>query len=51
MEDLLTAPIAVAGVSHHTATVDRLEQFRFPDELAFLAGAKDRFRGVIILQT
>lgn len=51
MEDLLAAPIAVAGVSHHTATVDRLEQFRFPDELAFLAGAKDRFKGVIILQT
>jgi glutamyl-tRNA reductase len=51
MDDLLFVPIAIAGISHHHATVDKLEQFRFPDEAAFLARAKDRFRGVLILQT
>ncbi len=51
MNDLLFVPIAIAGISHHHAMVDRLEQFRFPDEAAFLARAKDRFRGVLIIQT
>jgi glutamyl-tRNA reductase len=51
MPGTLFAPIAIAGLSHHTATVDRLESFRFPDEQAFLARARDRFRGALILQT
>ena len=45
------APLAIAGLSHHTATVDKLESFRFPDEAAFLEKAKDRFRGALLLQT
>jgi glutamyl-tRNA reductase len=51
MPGTLFAPIAIAGLSHHTATVDRLEAFRFPDEHAFLVKGKDRFRGALILQT
>ena len=51
MQDLLAAPIAIAGISHHTATVDKLEQFRFPDEQTFLSEAKERFKGIILLQT
>ncbi len=47
----LQVPIAVAGVSHHTATADVLERMRFPDELAFLQAARERFRGVLLLQT
>jgi len=44
-------PLAIAGISHHTAKVDVLEQARFPDERAFLERARDRFRGVMLLQT
>lgn len=44
-------PLAIAGISHHTATVDTLEKARFPDEEAFLERARDRFRGVLLLQT
>ncbi|MDD1719722.1 MAG: glutamyl-tRNA reductase [Methanoregulaceae archaeon] len=51
MPDPLLAPIAMAGLNHHTATAAVLEAFRFPDEEAFLAAAKDRFRGVALLQT
>ncbi len=51
MNQVLFSPIAIAGLSHHTATVDMLEAFRFPDEEAFLRKAKDRFRGVLLLQT
>ena len=51
MTHVLFSPIAIAGLSHHTATVDMLEAFRFPDEEAFLRKAKDRFRGVLLLQT
>ncbi|MFA5332314.1 MAG: glutamyl-tRNA reductase [Methanoregula sp.] len=43
--------IAVAGVSHRTADVKTLEAFRFPDEAAFLTKAKERFPGVLLLQT
>ncbi|MDD1689116.1 MAG: glutamyl-tRNA reductase [Methanoregula sp.] len=45
------APLAIAGVSHHTANVTTIEAFRFADEEAFLAAARNRFCGVIILQT
>jgi glutamyl-tRNA reductase len=45
------APIAIAGVSHHTANVTALEAFRFPDEPALLQKAGQRFKGVLLLQT
>jgi glutamyl-tRNA reductase len=45
------APIAIAGVSHHTANVTALEGFRFPDEPALLQIAGQRFKGVLLLQT
>ncbi len=51
MNQVLFSPIAIAGLSYHTATVDMLEAFRFPDEEAFLRKAKDRFRGILLLQT
>ncbi|HPX73503.1 MAG TPA: glutamyl-tRNA reductase [Methanoregulaceae archaeon] len=51
MNQALFTPIAIAGLSHHTATVNMLEAFRFPDEAAFLRKAKDRFRGILLLQT
>lgn len=44
-------PIAIAGVSHHTADVSTLEAFRFPDEPEFLRRAGQRFIGVLLLQT
>jgi len=44
-------PVAIAGVSHHTADVTTLETFRFPDEPAFLQQAGERFKGVLLLQT
>ena len=43
--------IAIAGVSHHTADVKSIEAFRFPDEPALLAAAKERFTGALLLQT
>ena len=45
------ARIAIAGVSHHTADVIALENFRFGDEPAFLEAAARRFSGVLLLQT
>jgi len=44
-------PLAIAGVSHHTANVAAIEAFRFANEEEFLAAARDRFPGVMILQT
>ena len=44
-------PIAIAGVSHHTANVAAIETFRFPDEAEFLAQAGRRFSAVLLLQT
>ncbi|MCE5338234.1 MAG: glutamyl-tRNA reductase [Methanomicrobiaceae archaeon] len=46
-----TAPLALAGLNHHTADIATLEVFRFPDEAAFLREARERFRGVLLLQT
>jgi glutamyl-tRNA reductase len=43
--------IVIAGVSHHTAKVTKLETFRFPDEPAFLHLAGERFKGILLLQT
>jgi glutamyl-tRNA reductase len=51
MNEPAAAPIAIAGVSHHTANVTALEAFRFPDEPAFLQKASQRFKGVLLLQT
>lgn len=51
MNEPAAAPIAIAGVSHHTANVTALETFRFPDEPAFLQKASQRFKGVLLLQT
>jgi glutamyl-tRNA reductase len=51
MNEPAAAPIAIAGVSHHTANVTALEAFRFPDEPAFLKKAGQRFKGVLLLQT
>ena len=44
-------PIAIAGVSHHTANVTDLEGFRFPDDPAFLQQTGKWFKGVLLLQT
>jgi glutamyl-tRNA reductase len=44
-------PIAIAGVSHHTANVTALEAFRFPNEAALLQEAGRHFRSVLLLQT
>jgi len=51
MSEPEAAPIAIAGVSHHTANVNAIEAFRFPDEPAFLREAGKRFEGVLLLQT
>ena len=44
-------PIAIAGVSHHTANVVAIEAFRFAGEPEFLAAAGERFSAVLLLQT
>jgi glutamyl-tRNA reductase len=51
MSEPESAPIAIAGVSHHTANVSAIEAFRFPDEPACLVEAGKRFKGVLLLQT
>jgi len=47
----LFTPIACAGISHHSADVQVLETFRYDDEPAFLLSARERFKGVVLLQT
>lgn len=44
-------PLAIAGVSHHTANVSAIEAFRFAGEAEFLEAASARFTGVLLLQT
>jgi glutamyl-tRNA reductase len=51
MTEPVPAPIAIAGVSHHTANVRAIEAFRFPDEPGLLSAAGQRFSGVLLLQT
>ncbi|WP_214084316.1 glutamyl-tRNA reductase [Methanoculleus sp.] len=51
MPEPVKTPLALAGVNHHTADIATLEAFRFPDEAAFLREARERFRGVLLLQT
>ncbi|HTY15551.1 MAG TPA: glutamyl-tRNA reductase [Methanoregulaceae archaeon] len=45
------SPLAIAGINHHTADVAAIEEFRFPDETAFLADTHERFKGAVLLQT
>jgi len=51
MPEPFVTPLALAGMSHHTADIATLEAFRFPDEEAFLHAARERFKGVLLLQT
>jgi glutamyl-tRNA reductase len=51
MPEPFTTPLALAGLSHHIADIATLEAFRFPDEVAFLHEARERFKGVLLLQT
>ena len=51
MRPTLFAPLTIAGISHHTASVPDIEKFRFPDETAFLTQAREWFKGVALLQT
>ena len=51
MRPTLFAPLTIAGISHHTASVPEIEQFRFSDETEFLTQAREWFKGVALLQT
>ena len=51
MDEPSGVQIAIAGVRHHTANVTAIESFRFAGEPEFLAAAKERFTGVLLLQT
>jgi len=51
MPDPIMTPLALAGLNPHTADIAALEAFRFPDEAAFLREARERFKGVLLLQT
>jgi len=51
MAEGLQVPLAIAGVSHHTANVAAIETFRFESEADFLQEAAGRFGGVLLLQT
>jgi len=51
MNESAAAPLAIAGVSHHTANVTALEDFRFRDEQELLKSAGQWFKGALLLQT
>lgn len=51
MRPSLFAPLTIAGVSHHTASVPEIEAFRFPDEHELLTRAREWCKGVVLLQT
>ncbi|HWQ64371.1 MAG TPA: glutamyl-tRNA reductase [Methanospirillum sp.] len=51
MRQTLFAPLTIAGISHHTASVPEIEEFRFADEDVFLTEAREWFKGVALLQT
>ncbi len=51
MDSRVFTPLAVASLSHHEASATELEKARFPDEGEFLSGAREHFRGVLLLQT
>ncbi|MDV0444297.1 glutamyl-tRNA reductase [Methanorbis rubei] len=48
--ELLTQ-IAVAGIDYLTLDQTQLAEYRFSDESAFLAEAREHFKGVVLLQT
>jgi glutamyl-tRNA reductase len=51
MNEELPIPFTIAVLSHRDADVATLEAFRYPEEKAFLEMARDRFKGVVLLQT
>jgi glutamyl-tRNA reductase len=51
MPEPIESHLALAGLSHHSADIATLEAIRFPDEDAFLNAARERFKGVLLLQT
>ena len=51
MDEPASVPLVIAGVSHHMANVTTIEAFRFAGEEEFLAAARNRFPGVLLLQT
>jgi len=50
-DEHLVASLALASLSHHSAQAGTIEAHRFPDDRAFLAAARERFKGALILQT
>lgn len=51
MNDGLLVPIAIAGLDHHSANLNDLEEFRFNDEEEFIRQARSRYKGVLLIQT
>ncbi len=51
MNKELFVTISCAGVDHHNSDIAALESFRFPDETALPEKARERFKGVVLLQT
>lgn len=51
MKNGLIPSVAIAGISHHGSDIAELEAFRFSDEAALLAEAKEWFKGALLLQT
>lgn len=51
MRPTLFAPLTIAGISHHSASVPEIEKFRFLDEATLLTQAREWFKGVALLQT
>ncbi|MDD3977690.1 MAG: glutamyl-tRNA reductase [Methanomicrobium sp.] len=51
MNSKLLTSVACAGLTHHEANIEKLEEFRFSDEEQFLQDAREHFKGVVLLQT
>ncbi|MBN2733937.1 MAG: glutamyl-tRNA reductase, partial [Methanomicrobiaceae archaeon] len=51
MKYKLLIPISYAGLTHHEADIEKLENSRFNDEVKFLQEAREHFKGVVLLQT
>jgi glutamyl-tRNA reductase len=52
MSDIeLLTPVVIAGIDHTTVDQTQLAEYRFEDESSFLANARDRFKGIVLLQT
>ncbi len=50
MTDLLV-PLTITSISHRTASIPEMENFRFKDEEEFLKDAGEIFEGIVLLQT